>query len=104
MRTPTRRRNRWRLRRSPQELRFRRPSTRWRTGRPRSRGIPRIAIVDIDVHHGNGSQWMFYDDPSVLYISSHQFQSYPGTGAADEIGTGQGRGFTVNVPLEAGAN
>jgi len=69
----------------------------------RARGIERVAIVDIDVHHGNGSQWMFYDDPSVLYVSSHQFPFYPGTGAADEVGTGAGRGFTVNVPLEAGA-
>ena len=70
----------------------------------RARGTARVAIVDIDVHHGNGSQWMFYDDPSVLYISSHQFPFYPGTGAADETGTGAGRGFTVNIPLEAGAN
>src|SRR5829696_1568096 len=69
----------------------------------RARGAARVAIVDIDVHHGNGSQWMFYDDPSVLYVSSHQYPFYPGTGAADEIGTGDGRGFTVNVPLEAGA-
>jgi len=69
----------------------------------RARGVERVAIVDIDVHHGNGSQWMFYDDPSVLYISSHQFPFYPGTGAADEVGTGRGLGFTVNIPLEAGA-
>jgi acetoin utilization deacetylase AcuC-like enzyme len=69
----------------------------------RARGLDRVAIVDIDVHHGNGTQWMFYDDPAVLYISSHQFPFYPGTGAADEVGTGKGRGFTVNLPLEAGA-
>jgi acetoin utilization deacetylase AcuC-like enzyme len=69
----------------------------------RARGIDRVAVVDIDVHHGNGTQWMFYDDPSVLYISSHQFPFYPGSGAADEAGTNEGRGFTVNVPLEAGA-
>jgi acetoin utilization deacetylase AcuC-like enzyme len=69
----------------------------------RARGVERVAIVDIDVHHGNGTQWMFYGDPSVLYVSTHQFPFYPGTGAADEIGTGEGRGFTVNVPLEAGA-
>jgi acetoin utilization deacetylase AcuC-like enzyme len=69
----------------------------------RARGLDRVAIVDIDVHHGNGTQWMFYDDPSVLYVSSHQFPFYPGTGAADEVGTGKGMGFTVNVPLEAGA-
>ena len=69
----------------------------------RARGVDRVAIVDIDVHHGNGTQWMFYGDPSVLYVSTHQFPFYPGTGAADEIGTGEGRGFTVNVPLDAGA-
>jgi acetoin utilization deacetylase AcuC-like enzyme len=68
-----------------------------------SRGVQRIAIVDIDVHHGNGTQWIFYDDPRVLYVSTHQFPFYPGTGAADEIGTGDGVGFTFNVPLEAGA-
>jgi acetoin utilization deacetylase AcuC-like enzyme len=66
-------------------------------------GLERVAIVDIDVHHGNGTQWIFYEDPRVLYISSHQFPFYPGTGAAGETGTGAGRGFTVNIPLEAGA-
>jgi acetoin utilization deacetylase AcuC-like enzyme len=66
------------------------------------RGLSRIAVVDIDVHHGNGTQWIFYDDPRVLYISTHQYPFYPGTGAADEIGRGAGRGYTVNVPLEAG--
>jgi len=69
----------------------------------RAGGTSRVAIVDIDVHHGNGSQWMFYDDPNVLYISSHQYPFYPGTGAANETGTGAGKGFTVNMPLEAGA-
>ena len=69
----------------------------------RASGVERVAIVDIDVHHGNGTQWMFYDDPRVLYISSHQFPFYPGTGAADEIGTGAGAGFTVNIPMDAGA-
>jgi acetoin utilization deacetylase AcuC-like enzyme len=68
-----------------------------------ARGLSRVAIVDIDVHHGNGTQWMFYDDPRVLYVSSHQFPFYPGTGAADEAGHGAGLGFTVNVPLEAGS-
>jgi acetoin utilization deacetylase AcuC-like enzyme len=68
-----------------------------------ARGLSRVAIVDIDVHHGNGSQWMFYSDPRVLYASTHQFPFYPGTGAADEVGTGPGEGFTFNVPLEAGA-
>lgn len=69
----------------------------------RARGLERVAIVDYDVHHGNGTQWSFYADPSVLFISSHQFPYYPGTGDADEIGTGDGRGFTVNLPLAAGA-
>ncbi len=66
-------------------------------------GRDRVAIVDIDVHHGNGTQWMFYDDARVLYFSTHQFPFYPGTGAADEIGRDKGRGFTFNVPLEMGA-
>src|SRR5262245_4733714 len=69
----------------------------------RARGIERVAIVDYDVHHGNGTQWSFYDDPSVLFISSHQYPYYPGTGAANEIGTGAGIGFTINLPLDAGA-
>jgi len=69
----------------------------------RAAGAARVAIVDIDVHHGNGTQWMFYDDPAVLYVSSHQYPFYPGTGAADEVGTGEGRGFTINIPLDAGA-
>jgi acetoin utilization deacetylase AcuC-like enzyme len=69
----------------------------------RARGLARVAIVDFDVHHGNGTQWLFYDDPSVLYVSTHQYPFYPGTGAAEEAGRGAGSGFTVNVPLEAGA-
>ncbi|HEX5474917.1 MAG TPA: histone deacetylase [Vicinamibacterales bacterium] len=68
-----------------------------------ARGSSRVAIVDIDVHHGNGTQWAFYDDPRVLYVSTHQFPFYPGTGAADEIGRGGGEGFTFNVPIDAGA-
>jgi acetoin utilization deacetylase AcuC-like enzyme len=68
----------------------------------RARGLSRVAIVDYDVHHGNGTQRSFYQDPSVLFVSSHQFPFYPGTGAADEIGSGAGAGFTVNFPLEAG--
>jgi acetoin utilization deacetylase AcuC-like enzyme len=68
-----------------------------------SRGLARVAVVDIDVHHGNGTQWMFYADPKVLYVSTHQFPFYPGTGAADERGTGAGKGYTYNVPLPAGA-
>ena len=69
----------------------------------RARGLSRVAIVDYDVHHGNGTQWAFYDDPAVLFISSHQYPFYPGTGAAHDVGSGRGVGFTVNVPLEAGA-
>jgi acetoin utilization deacetylase AcuC-like enzyme len=69
----------------------------------RAGGLDRVAIVDIDVHHGNGTQHSFYDDPQVLYVSTHQFPFYPGTGAAEEIGSGAGAGFTVNVPLDAGA-
>jgi acetoin utilization deacetylase AcuC-like enzyme len=66
-------------------------------------GTRKVAIVDIDVHHGNGTQWAFYGEPRVLYVSSHQFPFYPGTGAADETGTGAGKGFTLNIPLPAGA-
>ena len=69
----------------------------------RSRGVERIAILDWDVHHGNGTQDVFYDDGEVLYLSTHQSPFYPGTGAADEVGEGQGRGFNVNVPLPAGS-
>ena len=69
----------------------------------RARGRARVAIVDYDVHHGNGTQWMFYEDPSVLFISSHQFPFYPGTGTASETGRGAGQGFTLNLPLDAGA-
>jgi acetoin utilization deacetylase AcuC-like enzyme len=69
----------------------------------RADGLERVAIVDIDVHHGNGTQAAFYRDPSVLFISSHQYPYYPGTGAADETGDGPGKGFTLNIPLEAGA-
>jgi acetoin utilization deacetylase AcuC-like enzyme len=68
-----------------------------------ARGLSRVAVVDIDVHHGNGTQWMFYADPKVLYVSTHQFPFYPGTGAAEEVGSGAGKGFTFNVPLAAGA-
>jgi acetoin utilization deacetylase AcuC-like enzyme len=69
----------------------------------RARGLSRVAIVDYDVHHGNGTQWSFYSDPSVLFVSSHQYPYYPGTGAAEDIGSGAGTGFTVNLPLSAGA-
>jgi len=69
----------------------------------RASGLERVAVVDFDVHHGNGTQWAFYDDPSVLFVSSHQYPYYPGTGAASDTGTGRGIGFTINLPLEAGA-
>lgn len=65
-------------------------------------GASRVAIVDYDVHHGNGTQWIFYEDPRVLYISLHQFPFYPGTGAATEVGRSAGQGFTINAPFEAG--
>jgi acetoin utilization deacetylase AcuC-like enzyme len=66
------------------------------------RGRKRVAIVDIDVHHGNGTQDIFWEDPRVLYVSSHAYPFYPGTGALDETGEGAGRGFTVNLPFPAG--
>jgi len=69
-----------------------------------ARGLSRVAVVDIDVHHGNGTQWMFYEDRRVLYVSTHQYPFYPGTGGATETGTGKGLGFTFNIPLEAGAS
>ena len=65
-------------------------------------GARRVLVVDWDVHHGNGTQHSFWEDPTVLYFSTHQFPFYPGTGAIDEIGGGAGLGFTVNVPLPAG--
>ena len=69
----------------------------------RTLGAHRIAIVDYDVHHGNGTQQIFETDPDVLYVSTHQFPYYPGTGGAGEIGYSAGAGRTVNVPLEVGA-
>lgn len=65
-------------------------------------GLSRVLIVDWDVHHGNGTQHSFEDDPSVLFFSTHQFPHYPGTGRESEHGRGAGEGFTVNVPMEAG--
>ncbi|MGH2812509.1 MAG: histone deacetylase family protein [Actinomycetota bacterium] len=69
----------------------------------RSMGAERVMIVDFDVHHGNGTQDAFWADPSVLYLSIHQYPWYPGTGALEEVGEGPARGATVNVPLGAGA-
>lgn len=65
-------------------------------------GLARISIVDWDVHHGNGTQEMFYRDRSVLYISTHQEYWYPGTGSIEQHGEGDGEGFTINIPLPAG--
>jgi len=65
-------------------------------------GIDRVFIFDFDVHHGNGTQHLFQDRDDVYYASVHRYPFYPGTGASDEIGVGKGRGFTKNIPLEAG--
>jgi len=72
-------------------------------GHARSRGVGGVAILDWDVHHGNGTQDIFYEDGEVLYLSAHQSPFYPGTGWADEVGEGEGKGLTVNVPLPAGS-
>jgi acetoin utilization deacetylase AcuC-like enzyme len=63
----------------------------------------RVLIMDWDVHHGNGTQEIFWDDPAVLFVSTHQYPFYPGTGAADETGGPNAEGLTVNIPLPAGA-
>jgi acetoin utilization deacetylase AcuC-like enzyme len=65
----------------------------------RVHGLERIAIIDWDVHHGNGTQDIFYADPSVLFFSIHQSPLYPGTGLAKESGTGEGAGTTLNCPM-----
>jgi len=65
-------------------------------------GLTRVLIVDWDVHHGNGTQHSFENDPSILFFSTHQYPLYPGTGRATERGTGTGEGFTINVPMESG--
>ncbi len=68
----------------------------------RARGAARVAILDWDVHHGNGTQDIFWDDPSVLYMSVHQYPYYPGTGAPTEIGGDKAKGATINVGLPGG--
>jgi acetoin utilization deacetylase AcuC-like enzyme len=68
-----------------------------------ARGVNRVAIVDFDVHHGNGTQCAFLADPRVLFVSTHQWPYYPGSGHEAEVGVGDGEGYTVNVPMEAGA-
>ena len=67
-------------------------------------GAKKILIMDWDVHHGNGTQDCFYEDPSVLFISTHQYPYYPGTGAINEVGAGPGEGYTINIPLPAGCS
>jgi acetoin utilization deacetylase AcuC-like enzyme len=69
----------------------------------RHHGLERVLIVDWDVHHGNGTQEIFYSDPSVFFFSTHQWPLYPGTGRADEIGEGAGQGTTMNLPFPAGS-
>ncbi|MBI2822622.1 MAG: histone deacetylase [Acidobacteria bacterium] len=69
----------------------------------REAGARRVAVIDFDVHHGNGTQISFYHRDDVLYLSTHQFPFYPGSGAMDESGTGRGESFTVNFPLAAGS-
>ncbi len=69
----------------------------------KAEGVDRVAIVDFDVHHGNGTQAAFYEDPRVLFVSSHQYPYWPGSGAATERGAGAGLGATLNIPLAAGA-
>ncbi|MCP4582709.1 MAG: histone deacetylase [candidate division Zixibacteria bacterium] len=64
----------------------------------------RVAIIDWDVHHGNGTQNMFYDNPDVLYISLHQYPYYPGSGSENETGDGDGDGSNLNIPMRQGAN
>jgi acetoin utilization deacetylase AcuC-like enzyme len=68
----------------------------------RAAGLARVCIIDWDLHHGNGTQHLFEDDPSVLYVSTHQYPCYPGTGAVGEVGLGAGAGRTVNLPFPAG--
>jgi acetoin utilization deacetylase AcuC-like enzyme len=62
-------------------------------------GVDRVLVVDFDVHHGNGTQDVFYEDPTVMFFSTHQYPYYPGTGAADEVGVELGHGATINVPF-----
>ena len=69
-----------------------------------ARGLERVMIVDWDVHHGNGTNDIFHDSDRVLFVSIHQSPLYPGTGPASDVGSGDGRGFTVNLPVPPGAD
>jgi acetoin utilization deacetylase AcuC-like enzyme len=69
----------------------------------RALGRERVLILDWDVHHGNGTESIFYADPNVLFVSLHQYPNYPGTGAAEDVGQGDGRGRNINLPLPPGA-
>lgn len=73
-------------------------AARWAQDR---HGLERVLIIDFDVHHGNGTQDIFYEDPTVMFFSTHQYPHYPGTGAADEVGVELGHGTTINVPFPA---
>ena len=66
-----------------------------------SQGYEKVMIIDFDVHHGNGTQEIFYDDSSVFYFSTHEYPAYPGSGSVDEFGRGEGEGFTHNFPMRA---
>lgn len=69
----------------------------------RFHGLKRVFIIDFDVHHGNGTNDAFYDDPDIFFLSTHQDGSYPGTGKIDEVGQGAGEGATLNLPLPGGS-
>jgi acetoin utilization deacetylase AcuC-like enzyme len=70
----------------------------------KTHGLERVLIVDWDLHHGNGIQSLFYDDPQVLYFSAHRYPFFPWTGAVEEVGEGKGKGYTVNVPMDFGCS
>ncbi|GMT47659.1 MAG: histone deacetylase [bacterium] len=72
-------------------------------GYARRLGYDRVFIVDFDVHHGNGTEHIFYEDDTVFYFSTHQYPHYPGTGSERERGSGKGEGFTYNIPLPSGS-
>jgi len=70
----------------------------------KKKGLKKVFIIDFDAHHGNGTQRSFYEDDTVFYFSTHEYPFYPGTGSAEEKGAGKGEGFTLNVPMQAGAS